>query len=322
MALFFLATAVACGGAEGGEQDADAACSTDAAAFDGTWQVGQSDGTTYYRHDHAEPAGLIIALHGTNGSAESVATVKREWQSFHAAADARGYSILVPESDLRDAPRRWDNSVGPGNPDTARIATLIDEAVSEGAISADDPIFVIGMSQGGGVAPIFGQVLVERGFPVRGVAAYAASPNAVCERPEYNLPTTFVAMEADDVVPEAASGIDSCADSLAARGVPAETWVKPIESLCARRFTRIPSIDATESERIFGGLVEAGVVSESGEVLVYGSDLDGESTIPGVPSEFADITREIDEQLQVVAAGHAFVGDRNEATLDFFAAQQ
>lgn len=305
--------------AEDGADGSGATCTPEVAEFSGTWNVRQSGGTTYYRHDNPESRGLVIALHGTNGSAQSVATVKREWQSFHAAAASRGYSLLVPESELRDAPRRWDNSVGANNPDTARLAELVDEAIADGVIENDDPIYVIGMSQGGGVAPIFGQVLVERGYSVRAVASYAASPNAVCEREEYTLPTTFVAMAADEIVPTAVEGIVTCAADLEARGIDAQTYVKPVESLCRERFTRIPGFDDDDSAAIVQGLVEAGVVSPEGEVLMAGTDLDDASTIPGVPLEYADFTREIDEQLQVVSAGHAFAGDRNEATLDFFA---
>ena len=41
---------------------------------------------------------------------------------------------------------------------------------------------------------------------------------------------------------------------------------------------------------------------------------------PGIPPELSAFSDDIDEQLQVVAAGHAFFGDRNDATLAFFAA--
>lgn len=61
------------------------------------------------------------------------------------------------------------------------------------------------------------------------------------------------------------------------------------------------------------------MIDEAGTVLAHGSDLEGGAP-PGVRVPLAAFSADVDEQLQVVAAGHAFFGDRNDATLSFFAA--
>jgi len=304
----------------GGSSDVRAAaCSVSPAEFDGTWTVGTSGNTTYHRFDHPSPRGLVVALHGTNGSSESVARKKREWQGFHAAARARGYSLLVPESEQRDKPRRWDNAPTADNVDLRRIATLVDDAITTGRLPARSPVYFIGMSQGAGVAPIYGQLLASRGYPVRAVASYCGGASGVYARSEYTLPTTFAAMAADDVIPDGASAVASNVAALAARGIPSSSYVKPVEVLCPERFTRMPSVDGAASRAIFDGLVAGGVVDATGNVLKHGSDLEGAAP-PGLPSAYAALADEVDEQLQVVAAGHAFFGDRDQETLAFFGA--
>lgn len=310
------------GGDGGGATPSDGgtgACAPEPARFDGTWVVGTSGPTTFHRFDHPDPTGLVVVLHGTNGSSTSVARNKKEWQSFHAAARARGYSLLVPESDQREKPRRWDNAPTADNVDLRRIASLLDETVASGRLRATSPIYVIGMSQGAGVAPIFGQLLAARGYPVRAVAAYCGGASPVYARPEYVLPTTFAAMAADDVIPDAASAVTANVAALAARGVEASSYVKPVERLCRERFVRVPGIDLDASRSVFEGLLAARVVDEAGNVLAHGSDLEGAAP-PGIPEPLAAFSDDVDEQLQVVAAGHAFFGDRNDATLSFFAA--
>ncbi|MFO0665852.1 MAG: hypothetical protein U0174_18005 [Polyangiaceae bacterium] len=207
------------------------ACSSEPALFDGKWTVGTSGPTTYHRFDHPTPKGLVIALHGTNGSSASVATKKKEWQSFHAAARARGYSLLVPESEQRDKPRRWDNSPSANNPDLVRLASLIDEASRVGGLSPTSPIYLVGMSQGAGVAPIFGQLLAARGYPVRAVAAYCGGSSPIFSRPEYTLPTIFAAMASDDVITDASAAVEANVSALKARGVETSSYVKPSEKL-------------------------------------------------------------------------------------------
>jgi hypothetical protein len=295
------------------------ACGVVPAVFDGRWLVGTSGGTTFHRFDHPAPKGLVVALHGTNGSSVSVATKKKEWQSFHAAARARGYSVLVPESEQRDKPRRWDNAPSADNADLVRIASLIEEARRTGGLPSTAPIYVVGMSQGAGVAPIFGQLLASRGFPVRAVAAYCGGSSPVFARPEYTLPTVFAAMANDDVIVDSAAAVASNVAALEARRVETLAYVKPAEKLCPERFTRIPGVDAAASLAIVDGLRAAQVVAADGTILTHGSDLEGAAP-PGIPPELSAFSDDIDEQLQVVAAGHAFFGDRNDATLAFFAA--
>jgi dienelactone hydrolase len=284
-----------------------------------TFTEGTSGPTTYFLRVEANPRGLVVALHGTNGSARSLAENKVEWWAFFREAGALGYSVLIPESEQRDMPRRWENSPDAGNPDLARIEALIGVARAEGALSAGQPIMFIGMSQGGGVAPIFGQVLASRGLPVRAVAVHSAGGGAT-SNDAYRLPTTFVAMANDTIVSAAES--QASARLLTERGIDSTVFVLPETTVCPERFTRISGLDASASRQIFDGLVAAGALGADGAVLTAADDQVTDSSLAGVPAAYAPFTRAIDEQLQVAGARHTFFGGRARETLAFFEAHR
>lgn len=306
-------------------EDADAAVNPDASCdfppvSPVSFTEGTSGPTTYYLHAEPDPRGLIVALHGTNGSSVSLAERKVEWWAFFNEATARGYSVLIPESEQRAQPRQWDNAPTVENPDIVRIAGLIRLARMEGAFEAGQPIMFIGMSQGGGVAPVFAQVLAEQGLPVRAVAVHSAGRSALYANDAYRLPTTFVAL-ANDTISSPQDTVAS-AEQLTARRIDSAVFVQGETTVCPERFTRIPGVDAAASRAIFDGLVAAGSLGADGTVRTAGDDQASDSSLAGVPAAYAPFTRAIDEQLQVAGARHTFYGGRATETLDFFEAHR
>lgn len=287
-----------------------------------TWTTGTSGPTTFYSFAPPKPAGLIVALHGTNGSATAVAEKKVEWASLFETAVARGYAVVVPESEQRAKPRQWDNARKADNPDVVRVSSLIDAMASSGAITASTPIYVMGMSQGGGVAGLIATMLAASGKPVRAVGVYCSGASSYYGSAQYSLPTTFALM-ANDSVANKPADVAANADALEARGVDVELHTQSAGRVCPTRFTRIPGIDAEASRAIFDGLVAGGAVAADGTVLAGSSDADDPATgLPGLPSAYAAYADAVSEQLRVVGAQHAFYGDRNAATLSFFDAHR
>lgn len=320
-----------CGGtAPPGVPDADVDSASDAVSDAGScsfvpvtlplpfaFQKATDGNVTYYAYAPPSPKGLIVPLHGTYGSSQSVTEVKVEFLAFHAAAVARGYALLVSESDLRTPPRQWSSDLL-NNVDVARFQKLIDGMRTSGAITTSTPIYFMGMSQGGGVAPIFATMLENKGYPVKAVASYCAGSPNVYASSSYSLPATFQLMEADAIVDF--SGPKMSYDTLKSRMIDTDLFVKPKEKLCAARFARIAGISESDSKTIFDALVASGVLASDGTVLVMRSENIPDMPLPGLPSRYAMYEKQIVEQLLVVGAQHQMYGDRNAATLDFFAA--
>lgn len=282
------------------------------------WTVGTNGPTRYYAHAPASPVGLTIALHGTNGSAESLAENKVEWASFFRDAVMHGLALLVPESTQRTVPRQWDNDPSTTNPDITRVVALLNMMVQQGLVSSATPINVMGISQGGGVAGIFAEVMRSMGKPVRAVAVYCAGDSATYRSSRYNLPTTFCVAAEDDVAGDA-EGVQANVDVLVGKGVDVELYVQPVRQACPERFTRVPGLSTADSVAIFNGLVGGGSLAADGTVLLTSSDMDtGGEGVPGLPAAYAAASDRVREQLRVVAAQHAFFGDRNQETLAFF----
>lgn len=270
--------------------------------------------TTYYRLT-TKPRGIIVALHGAGGSSSMLVTESVEWASFFHEAVAHDYVILVPESLERAAPRQWNAQAANG--DTPHIAALLDRLQTKGKLSPDLPLFVVGMSNGGGAAPIVGALLAKDGRPVRAIGIYCAGASSVFDRPDYTLPTVFSLVENDTVMTKRAE-VEEAARALAARGVATDIAVLPSAPLCPEAFTRIPQIDAAASRVITSELRSAGVLAEDGRVVGFSRDLDIAALVPSYPS----FGRQIEELLRVASAEHTFYGARNEATLAFFDARR
>lgn len=285
-----------------------------------TFSKSTNGGTTVYQYAPPSPVGLIVELHGTGGSSTGLALNKVEWASFHADAVAKGYAVLVAESDDRDA-ARWSNAQNANNnPDYARLAELIDDMRAAGSIAVSTPIYVMGMSQGGGVTPILSSLLLKNGYPVKATAVYCAGGSKVYQNATYEIPVTFNLMAADAIVsnPE----VQASFDALSARKVDTAIFIKPAEKACRGRFTRIASITRADSEAIFDSLVAGGTLQADGTVTIQSTDLTRPTALPGLPAAYSALAPRISEELGVLSAQHQFYGDRNAETLAFFAAHK
>lgn len=277
------------------------------------WVLGTSGGTSFYRYIPSSPRGVIVMLHGTNGSAANVADAKVESASFLREAATRGYALLVPESDKRTVPRQWSNDTSSSaNPDLVRILSLLREMRDLG-VPSDTPVFLVGMSQGGGAAGILALLLAQEGVSVKGVAAYCSGATSAFVAPQYTLPTVFTLMANDSVVADAAAIAENAA-TLSSRGVDVLLFTQAEGRACPGRFARIAGISEAGSAQIFDGLVRAGVLDAEGRVS---GGVTAEAMAAAIPPAYATYVDAIEEQLRVIAADHVFAGDRNAATLDF-----
>lgn len=146
---------------------------------------------------------LVVALHGTGGSAEQF---ERDY-GLSAKADMLDYAIVYPEGTPRPGPfkiRTWnageccDYSVEHGVDDVKFIRTLMEGLIEEFKVDPDR-IFVTGMSNGAMMAYRLACELPER---IKAIAPVSGTlmTESPCE-PSESMPVLHIHSELDEIIP-------------------------------------------------------------------------------------------------------------------------
>lgn len=229
----------------------------------------QIEGRNTLRYIPAEPRGLIFLFHGSGGS-ENFATNDATQQTLAPFMKA-GYGFAASASLQREEPQRWDLTSGDPqvNADVAYMLDLHRRLVASGEIKADTPVFTMGMSNGGGMANLFGLAAKQAGLPVKAVANYMgpfpAPMTAMIASGAKPAPTFVVVAERDGLVSHA--NVLAAAGRVKEMGVTVETHLKTETTLTPTAFTGIGGMDTAASAAIFDNLVKLGVVDASGKRL-------------------------------------------------------
>jgi polyhydroxybutyrate depolymerase len=124
----------------------------------------------------ANPAALIIAMHGLGGNSADM----EKYSGLSRLADAKGFIVAYPQATQQ--PSAWDLQAGP-NPDVDFIDALIGDLLSRCPI---DPlrVYAAGHSRGGGMADRLACNLDRRIRAIAGVAgAYGFWTDCAPARP-------------------------------------------------------------------------------------------------------------------------------------------
>lgn len=217
----------------------------------------------------ASPRALIVLFHGSGGS-ETYATNEATQRAL-APFLAAGYGFVSSASAQRVEPRRWDLSAldAETNVDVAYMLALYRRLIDAGEITAETPIFTMGMSNGGGMANLFGLALRDAGAPIRGIADYMG-PFPIPVRSAVDAgarpaPTFVVTGERDGLV--SAASVLAEAERLGSLGVRIETHFVRESRLTPSDFSTIGGFDEPNATRIFSDLVAKGIVAPSGQRL-------------------------------------------------------
>ncbi len=277
------------------------------------------------RYLPANPRGIIFLFHGSGGS-ESFATnstTQRVLERFVSA----GYGYASSASLQRTDPKRW-NLTSPDpteNPDIAYMLDLHKHLIATGQIKSDTPVFTMGMSNGGGMANLFGLAAKLQGLPVMAVADYMgpfpASMFPIVKRGVAPAPTFVVVAEHDGLVNSA--NVLAAADGMRGAGSTVESHMAREVALTPVDFTSIEGVDPKASSAIFAALVKNQVINAKGERLL----LTDKDTI--TRGDATDILRELPagkdrrailRVLLAVWAGHMMRSDYAEQQFAFFEA--
>ena len=267
------------------------------------------------------PNATIFMFHGGSGNAFDFAN-RVEGLQFYNDMLYEGYSIIITESEDRtlndqnqDGATQWQLlPFDLPNIDIENIQALIDTFILRGNIVQNNPIFAVGVSNGGNFASV-----VSYALDFNGTAAYCSK--GIPELYEVsNIPTIFLIAENDNVSDNAIT-IENY-NLLVQREINTDLYRNIPKPLYPERFMRIDGIDYNTSISIFYEIDSAGFLID--DMLVLGFDnllqimLSNESMFPVYNNLSINLQYGINGQLKNTLAEHAFFSDYNNNVLDFF----
>ncbi len=267
--------------------------------------------------DH--PAGIVFAFHGTGGSVGFATKLETVDMLNHLTA--AGYGFVATESTDRVS-KQWDTSSLSltANPDLARLSDLYASLRADGTITAETPVYAIGMSRGAGFAAVFAQAFENAGYPVAAIApSHGQIPFAVRALGGLTVPA-FFALGANDPIVDNTQVIGQV-DDLVAHGVAAQYVVEPESPLRSGRFLRVPNVDGPTADAVFSALVRAGLYDAAGHRLVDPATVEAALPTLAYPANVtAEQKQALRDEVDVVLAVHEYSATYADQTVAFFRA--
>lgn len=291
-------------------------------------------GKTVLSYVPPSPKGLILFLHGTGGSASMIESAEAKYVALVAVE--RGYAVLSTEAEEvaageppgGDGKIRWDPSLSESNLDFGNLDSLIAGIRQSGAIGASEPLYALGMSNGGAMALSLGAVAgssVADSFPnlrFAAVVSHCAGGRASAAEVT-TTPTSWWLCENDDN--DQVSNEEAVANSgiLASRGIPTEVDAHAASPLYDERFTRVEGVDDATSKAVAQELRAAGFVGADSMFVTASDDIS--AAVQADPAAFPATTAltgaqrvAMLNQLRVMQAEHEMYSDWAHRSIDFF----
>jgi hypothetical protein len=270
-------------------------------------------GKELYYYLPAPIKGIILALHGSGGSAAGwVDSLKGvENLNFCRYAVAHGYGLFITESNDRTQ-RQWDNTVSAANPDIVSIYQMLDSLRQRGVLAPNQRMFGIGFSQGSGFCSVISYVKTFSASALGGVAGVDKLFNTT------TVPTFWFACSNDTSNGNAqrVPDVRAAYSTLSGRGIDAACFVLQPTPLFPKRFERIPGIDSAEGYGIFNDLKTAGYLNSGNYFKI--NPKDNPAWINAVTAVPAIYDGAIEDQVSVSFTEHKFYSDVNSRTITFF----
>ena len=214
----------------------------------------------------SDTKGVLLLFHGSGGSGDTWFQAGSENMLFSRAA-GQSY-VLGALSSVDRSSKRWDTTQIPNrNPDYQNVLSAIRYLRQQGAITADTPLFLAGMSQGCGFTARLSQML-----QVDGQSAPAAQFMACCSasgllgRPEATWPPTYLlAMANDEIVP--LSDIQATYDFLQSEGVRSRLHTvtrSTANRQCFHNLCRLPCVPSGLPSALVDALEQDSITDSAG----------------------------------------------------------
>lgn len=264
--------------------------------------------------------GIIFMFHGRNGCGECMFD-KGDTRDMVNDAISRGYAVVALDSFDR-VNREWNlDPSAATNVDMQRVNALRNNLISRGKISATEPVYLLGVSNGGMFASLLSQqALPAFGFDVAAQALYVA-PGHLETMAVTQTPTIFALAENDTTIDN--SRAISNFGGLLARDIPTRLITNHPSPVHMNRFWGIEGLSSNDSQAIHAKLVLAGYLDGSNYILEHALLDDNGDGIPdwqtSIPEEYANQMGSIESELKDAFAEHQFYSHANNVTLGFFA---
>ncbi|WP_390624752.1 IPT/TIG domain-containing protein [Anthocerotibacter panamensis] len=259
--------------------------------------------------------GVIFLFHGSGGRAS---TLFRDVEIGILVKEAAARNFGVVALDSEDAiTRTWDvTNPAATNLDMQNVVQVRNYFIAQGLMNLSDPVFLLGVSQGGQFISLLSQAAPSLGFSVKAQALYISSGDnatlGITTVPSYWALAQF------DGLSDGTSPNDRAVSnftSLVNRSVAGQLRVNIPAPLYPFRFWRIPGLTNVDSQNIFTALKNGGYLDANN----YLRDDPLTSTWSSViPSVYTPYLSDIGTQLTVSFAEHDFFSDFDNRVLDFF----
>ena len=286
-------------------------------------QGAENQKNVYYKFPE-NSTGTIFFFHGGNGNAENIADRIEIIQFFQdALQEELGIIITESENTTLDVPgsnNRWllQTWTLEENIDIANIQALIDTFTVRGNINAQDPIYSIGVSNGGNFSSIVAHTL-----NFNAAAMYSAQGNPPELYQVTETPTVFCPAKYDPALGGGNWAAHMNFDTLQARNIPSAFYELDRSPAYPQRFARIPGIDTTLSNDLFTEFLTMGFIDNDRYFTVLDDSI--QSLYMTNPDTFSilstlsiETVRHVLDQIKVMTADHSFFADYNERVLTFF----
>lgn len=261
----------------------------------------------------ANPQGVIFRFHGSGGSAPNLFN-NIENRIFNNDAVADGYAVVAVNSFDR-VNRQWDNTnIPPNNRDIQNVQAIIQTFISRGLITANTPLFAVGISNGGSFAPRASLFL-----NFRGTAIYIA-PGQTGLLAQTTVPTIWCLAANDETI--GANALQQARfnyANLVSRNIPAQFNLNTPSPVYPERFWRIPNLTANDSRAIYNALKNNAFL-DNFDFLTADPQTSGWQAV--IPPQYNSFLPEILDQLEICYTEHQFFSDYNRRVLNFFNARR
>ncbi|MES2694737.1 MAG: hypothetical protein V4773_14785, partial [Verrucomicrobiota bacterium] len=279
--------------------------------------------TTLVSRIPADAEGLVFLLHNTGGSGA-------DWfsrpEQFTLVRDllAAGYGVATLDSVNRTAGAWATQATLATNPDALNHAAAIVRLIAEGAISADKPLFFVGVAASANTALRYADLLATatHARPVKGAVLYLASGIDTLAATS-RVPQFFALAANDDAL-----GVDGIATArehaqlLLGRGIANGTINNGVSPVHPTRFRALeltaPSFTADDARAVWTSVKEAGFLDANNYPKLVPATA---ALTAALPAAHRGRVADVAAQLAVAAASTEFYADANPRVINFLNAR-
>lgn len=256
--------------------------------------------------------GVVFRFHGTGGRGS---TYFNTVQGRTSANDlvAAGFAVVSPDSTDR-VNRVWSFALPPNNPDIDHIQAIIDLFISRGWMTANTPVFGLGMSNGGAFT-----TGVSYALDFTAAAIYCAPGSAFID--QTTVPTIWNMQQNDDNDQVGQSGNATAranSQILAERGIATAFHLNVASPFYPQRLARLPGLSLADAQAIYNSFKQNGILDQN-DYLVQNPSVSGWENY--LPVAYSAYSAAIQGELGDCYAGHNFYSDNDGQVIGFFNAQ-